>query len=325
MNFSDFYGQNSAVGELRSALGRGRVAHGFLLIGPEGSGKKTLARLCAKTVLCKAPDGQEKPCGTCPACRRFESGSHPDYIELEPKDTIQIGIEPARDLIELLAEQPFDGGARAVLIAKRITPEAQNALLKTLEEPPMGTVFFVTAAGQSQLLPTVLSRLQILRLTPLPIDICACALEKQHGVPPERAKLLARISGGIIGQALTMHSDQAFWKAREDTYALLALDSESEAPRLAASIASADGKAFLSCLQTALCDVLRCQNGSPRSQSDMLESTEAFAKRVPAKVAALLLDNTMEYLEKLNGNVSWQALSRALVFGWMEVTKGWQR
>ncbi|MGI5898599.1 MAG: ATP-binding protein [Christensenellales bacterium] len=318
MKFSDFYGQSSLAKDLQLSFSQGRVAHGFLFTGPEGSGKKTLASICAQALLCSSL-GAEKPCGSCGPCKRVVSGSHPDYIDVKTQ-TVQIGIDAVRSLISTLSEKSFEGGNRAVLITKPMTFDAQNALLKTLEEPPSGTVFFITAVNTSALLPTVISRVQLVALSPLDEKTCTQALLSK-GVHPEKAPLLARLSGGIVGKALKMQEDTDYWRARELAYELMRLSKGADLPGIMAKLAKAniDGREFISCVESILSDVIRFHNGAVRIEIDKLSETESIAAKVGVDKAVALLDGTAQALRMINSYIPLQAALQPLAFRLLEV------
>ncbi len=319
MKFSDFYGQSSLAKDLQLSFGQGRVAHGFLFTGPEGSGKKTLAGICARALLCSSK-GAEKPCGSCGPCKRAMSGSHPDYIEVQTQ-TVQIGIEAVRSLILTLCEKSFEGGGRAVLITKPMTFDAQNALLKTLEEPPRGTVFFITAENTSTLLPTVISRVQVVALSPLDEKTCTQAL-LSRGVDPQKAPLLARLSGGIVGKALKMQEDTDYWRTRELAYEFVGLSRGSDLPGISAKLVKAkiDGREFVSCVESILSDVIRFHSGAERIEIDKLSETESIAARVGIEKAVALLDCAGQALRMINSYIPLQAALQPLAFKLLEVT-----
>lgn len=185
---------------LRRAIASGRLAHALAFIGPAGVGKATLARVLAQALLCRAEG--ERPCGECGACRRVAKGVHPDVHWVEPEGG-SVRIEQVRNLQAALALKAFEGPVKFAAIdgADRMTPEAQNCLLKVLEEPPGETVITLVAESGAALLPTIRSRCQVLRFQPLPAGDVA-ALLAARGVDPERARVIAAVTEGRPGAAL---------------------------------------------------------------------------------------------------------------------------
>jgi len=205
-------GHELAVELLQKATASGQLSHAYLLSGPPQVGKTTLARACAQALLC--PDG-DPPCGTCAACQRIQRGTHPDVHIIVPR-TASLLIDQVRELQHQAALSPVEA-ARKVFIVRQIetaTAEAANALLKTLEEPPSHVVLFVTLTDGGQTLPTVASRCQQIALRPLPVPQIAEALRNRWQVELGRAELLARLSQGRLGWAVTMLDDDAAWKQR---------------------------------------------------------------------------------------------------------------
>ena len=183
--------------------------HAYLLCGARGCGKKTLARLLAQALFCEAEE-EERPCGHCPACKRFLSGNHPDARTVAPKGR-SIGVDDVRELIDYLSRRPYEGGWHVAIIerAEKMTPSAQNALLKTLENPPEDTVFFLLTETPGALLSTLRSRARLVRVSPLTREACAEALVRR-GVEAKRAARLAGLAHGSVGRALELGSDAGF-------------------------------------------------------------------------------------------------------------------
>ena len=141
--FADLAGQSALIGQLQSDFARGRYVHAYLLTGPGGTGKRSAAQLCAMAALCR---GEKKPCGACGPCRRVLSGTHPDVHTVVPEKGKQIiGVGVMREVLDTVSVKSFEDGAKVILIpeAERMNAAAQNCLLKTLEEPPERTVFFL--------------------------------------------------------------------------------------------------------------------------------------------------------------------------------------
>ena len=160
----DFYGQSALIERLEADFRSGQFVHAYLFVGPRGVGKRSVARLLARIALCT---GADKPCGACGPCVRFLTDNHPDVHTLRPEKSL--GVDDVRELIGALQLRAFEGGLKVAFIerADRMTPQAQNCLLKTLEEPPDGTLFFLLTDAPSALLPTIVSRCRQVNFHPL--------------------------------------------------------------------------------------------------------------------------------------------------------------
>lgn len=200
--FADIAGQEKAKHILRLAFARGKTSHAYLFQGPAGVGKKLSARAFAAFLHCRN-EGREDSCGHCPSCRKTASANHPDFLVVEP-DGVQIKIDQIRELKRRLAYPPVEAGYRVVLLADihqtMARAEVANSLLKTLEEPPAQTVFILTTAEAAGILPTIVSRCQVIPFYPLPYDQVAALLVSEE-VEPDKAFALASLAEGSIGRA----------------------------------------------------------------------------------------------------------------------------
>jgi DNA polymerase-3 subunit delta' len=196
---------------LARAVARDTLPPSLLMAGPAGVGKRRAALAVAAALNCLTPrtDGFEHDaCGECASCRRIARGVHPDVVLLEPGDTGTIKIEPVRGVIERTGYRPFEGRRRVVVIdeADALVPPAQNALLKTLEEPPSASVFLLVSSMADALLPTVRSRCPRLRFGPLAVADVAEVLTRDHGFAPSDARAAAEASGGSVGRAMAVQA-----------------------------------------------------------------------------------------------------------------------
>jgi DNA polymerase-3 subunit delta' len=206
---------------LDEALRQAPPAPAYLFLGPRGVGKGLVASWLASRLLCAGP---EPPCGHCLACHKVASGNHPDVMVMDRVEgKASLGIDDVREGISAVQLRPYEGGYRLWILAEaeRLTDEAQSALLKTLEEPPPHLVLVLVAGGEDALLPTVTSRCRILRFGPVEPGAIADLLVRR-GVPPERAAVAARISGGSPGTALTLVGAGEMWELREAALAVVA-------------------------------------------------------------------------------------------------------
>jgi DNA polymerase-3 subunit delta' len=199
-----------AVELLQQHLRADRVRHAYLFTGPEQVGKRTLALAFAMALNCTQPPQPGEPCGRCRACTGLKQEKHPDLsiVRIGPEDT-QIKIDAVRDLQRQLSLTPLEARRRIALLVdfEQANDEAQNALLKTLEEPPAAVVLLVTARSTANLLPTLISRCEVLNLRPLSLPEIERALLAE-GVPAEKARLLAAVSSGRPGLARSLAADE---------------------------------------------------------------------------------------------------------------------
>ena len=185
-----------------------RLSHAILLQGEAGTGKKTLARQIAQAVLCKGDRGQ-RPCGLCPSCHKAEKGIHPDIIEMgqEALRPMSFHIEEIRQLRQEAFIAPNESDRKIYILhnAQSMTAQAQNALLKILEEPPETVIFILLCENRSALLETVLSRCVTFTLEPPDEQTCCRVLmEKKPGLPPDRYQAAAIEAEGNVGRALLL-------------------------------------------------------------------------------------------------------------------------
>ena len=219
-------GQSTALAGVRSMLARG-APHAVLFVGPPSVGKTTLALDLAAGLLCDAPEPSDRPCRECRGCRLVASGNHPDLHRLRPGgagNQIKLEATPldprpgVKDLVGELSLMPVEGGARVAIVegAHRMNEDAQNALLKTLEEPPSGVVIVLCSDDEDRLLPTIRSRCQRIRLgTVATRDIEAWLTERAVADAPAAARF-ARLAGGRPGLAFAYASSAEAGAARAE-------------------------------------------------------------------------------------------------------------
>ena len=202
MGFDTLLGNDRLKNNLIASLSRGRISHFYLICGPKGSGKHTLARLLAAAIECEDKDA---PCLNCSACRKILSGNHPDFITVEDKEHKHVAVRIVREARADMYVMPNEGKKKIYLFPQELGIEGQNALLKILEEPPQYGVFLLLTENPEQVLPTVRSRCTELSLTALPENILTRELEKRFPqTEPEVRLAAAQRSGGFLGQAIDL-------------------------------------------------------------------------------------------------------------------------
>jgi DNA polymerase-3 subunit delta' len=276
-------------------------------------GKRTLANLCVRTLYCRG--GGQKPCGVCTECLRIDHGNHPDVFTVRPERSI--GVEAIRSLIGDIQMRAFGAGYKAVVIeqADRMTHQAQNCLLRTLEDPPPGTVFLLTADSLEAILPTLRSRCRLLAVAPLPDDMVERQLAA-HGVPADRAAQLASLAQGSVGRALRMHQDEGYWPLRERVLRALFEQIGSAALQSAAEFKEerARGEQVLEIAESAFGDALRAAYEPPGQAGRAYpEAWIAFAHRAPVRAKLRLMNCVVRCKKMLASNVSLQAALETLM------------
>lgn len=205
MGWDELLGNERLKDNLQSSIRKGRTSHFYLISGPAGSGKHTLARLLAAAILCKSG---EKPCMDCPACRKVLGNAHPDFITVVDPEHKTVPVKMVRQVREDMFIKPNEGEKKIYLFPQELGTEGQNALLKVLEEPPSYGVYILLADNPEKVLTTVRSRAVELSLQSLPQELLTRELKKQFPEASEETVAGAVIrSGGYLGQAKTLLED----------------------------------------------------------------------------------------------------------------------
>jgi DNA polymerase-3 subunit delta' len=215
MSWPQVRGHEGLVEGFRRAIRRGRLAHAYLFVGPAGVGKHRFAVELAKALLCEG-SGELAACDRCPSCLLLDAGTHPDFYHARrPADAHEFPIELMRELCQSFALRSARGRGKVVVIddADDLNEESANCFLKTLEEPPPGSVLILVGSSPDRQLPTVVSRCQLVRFAPLPCCVVEELLQEQEvGDAALRARL-ARLSEGSPGRARQL-ADPELWEYR---------------------------------------------------------------------------------------------------------------
>jgi DNA polymerase-3 subunit delta' len=217
MSWDRIRGQDEARNTFRAAVERGRLGQAYLFVGPDGVGKRLFALELAKALLCERPPEPLTACGRCPSCAQVEAGTHPDVFTLRtPEDKHELPVDEMREFCTQMAMKPTRGTRKVGIVedADDFNEESANSFLKTLEEPPPGSLLILLATNLDRQLPTILSRCQVVRFSPLRPDDLRAILTDQGVTDPAQLDRLVRLAGGSAAQAL-MLNDESFWEVRQ--------------------------------------------------------------------------------------------------------------
>jgi DNA polymerase-3 subunit delta' len=219
--FGQIIGHESIIQHLQNAIASHKVSHAYIIHGEEGMGKKLLAKTFAKTLQCE--EGGILSCNRCKSCLQSDSGNHPDIIWVT-HEKISIGVEDIRLQVNAdIQVKPYSSPYKIYIIddADKLTEQAQNALLKTIEEPPEYAVVLLLAGNISVILPTILSRCVLLNLKPVDKQAIKDFLMERHHIPDYMAEVAAAFSGGNVGKALKYASSEDFERMKGDVLHIL--------------------------------------------------------------------------------------------------------
>lgn len=314
LSFDAFKGQSAYVAKMQSDFARGSYVHAYLLAGPKGTGKKSVAKLCVMAALCR---GEHKPCGVCGPCRRVLGETHPDvHTVLPPKGKQTIGVDALRETLEQVGVKSFEDGAKAILFpqAEKMTAAAQNCLLKTLEEPPARTVFFLITEQPGALLPTIVSRCRVVRFHPLGEEEAVSRLV-ELGQSPAEAKKKARMAEGCVGQALSI--DEERMNLRESlTRDVFSVHRPGDVLPLVNKYKDDRERQgqVMDALEGALRDILLAQTGAAALEgSGCAPQAEAYARAVPLSAALRLSEEVTRARKRLGSNVAFASAFEAIL------------
>lgn len=208
---TEVLGNELLKAELKKAAESGRIRHAYLISGEKGLGKTQLVRDFVMDIFCRQKIGSSH-CGKCPSCKKIAENNHSDVIYVtHEKESVSVS-DIREQVSDTVAVKPYEGGYKVYIIndADKMTPEAQNALLKTLEEPPEYAVIILVCRDKGKLLETLLSRTAVYELKPAANEEVISFLIEQLGAEKEEAEIFAAFSGGNIGRAKALMSDNSF-------------------------------------------------------------------------------------------------------------------
>ena len=228
LGFEQVIGHESIIQHLQNAISAQKVSHAYIFYGEEGMGKKTLANAFAKTLQCE--ENGIRSCDRCKSCMQADSGNHPDIIRVT-HEKLSIGVDDIRIQVNAdILVKPYDSRYKIYIIddADKLTEQAQNALLKTMEEPPEYAVILLLVSNLTSLLPTILSRCVQLNLKPVDKTVIKEFLMERHHIPDYKAEVAAAFSSGNVGKAIKYASSEDFEKMKEEILHILKYIDEME-------------------------------------------------------------------------------------------------
>lgn len=235
--FKDVIGHNDIIQYIQNAVSQDKVSHAYILIGERGSGKKMLADLFAMTLQCE--EHTPNPCGECHSCKQAKSGNHPDIIHVTHEKPNTISVDDIRTQVNNdIVIKPYSSPYKIYIIpeADLLSVQAQNALLKTIEEPPAYAVIFLLTENAESLLPTIMSRCVMLKLRNIKTTLIKKYLMEQMQIPDYQADICAEFAQGNMGRAIMLASSEHFNEIKEEALQLLKHINEMEISEIVSAI-----------------------------------------------------------------------------------------
>ncbi|MDD3334985.1 MAG: DNA polymerase III subunit [Eubacteriales bacterium] len=326
--FMDYHGLSASCGVTLHQFRSGQIVHAYLLTGARGLGKRTFAEVLASALFCTS---EIKPCGVCESCRRVLDHNEPDVLTLYADDGKQIGVDRVREIIRAVSQHSFGTGYRVVLIepVDKLTPQAQNCLLKSLEEPVAKVVFLLMTHELTATLGTIASRCVRVKLSPWPDEQLRQTLEKR-GYAPERIDTVLGLCGGNIGAAIDLLSDEK-GDAEAEAFVREALDLHGDAAVLSVSTRlkdkREDAERYLTALEQALHQTLLVQAGllTPSALAAYPVAWQNNAINAPTQEINKLMDAVFTARKRRLGQVNWQSTVDHLMMTLLEEQQVWQQ
>ena len=338
MNFSDIIGQRQVIDGLKSSIKNNRVGHAYIFEGPAGIGKQTIASVFASALVCSADQSSSKkagePCGSCRDCIKSRSGNHPDIQELRVassnRSSAGIGVDMIRELQRDIYVKPYEANKKIYIIprAERMTIQAQNSLLKVLEEPPVYGMIILTVENAARLLETILSRAVLIRFRIHPQKEVEAFLSKHYPDLKDEIPVLAAFSGGIIGKAEGMATSEEFRAMRWDAVGIMMkLLSENELDILQTVNYFAENKHLVNEILDFLLSLFRdiifikeLHNENRIINRDMRPQLKEFSQRVFSGAIASIMNCLLDTKKKISMNVNYTlAIETMLMKSWEDI------
>ena len=320
-SFKDVVGHKDILKYISSAVENNRVSHAYILNGERGSGKKMLANLFAMTLLCET--GDNEPCGKCHSCKQAESGNHPDIIRVTHENPNSISVDDIRTQVNNTVDiKPYQGPYKVYIIpqADMMTPQAQNAILKTIEEPPSYAVFLLLTENAETLLPTINSRCVMLKLRNIKDTLIKKYLMENLEIPDYKADMCTAFAQGNMGRAIMLANSDHFNEIREEAVQLLKHISEMELNEIVAavkniSVYKLEITDYLDIIMIWYRDVLLYKATKEIDKvvfKDQLQSIKEQARKSSYEGIELILESLEKAKARLKANVNFDLVMELL-------------
>ena len=320
-SFKDVVGHKDILKYISSAVENNRVSHAYILNGERGSGKKMLANLFAMTLLCET--GDNEPCGKCHSCKQAESGNHPDIIRVTHEKPNSISVDDIRTQVNNTVDiKPYQGPYKVYIIpqADMMTQQAQNAILKTIEEPPSYAVFLLLTENAETLLPTINSRCVMLKLRNIKDTLIKKYLMENLEIPDYKADMCTAFAQGNMGRAIMLANSDHFNEIREEAVQLLKHISEMELNEIVAavkniSVYKLEITDYLDIIMIWYRDVLLYKATKEIDKvvfKDQLQSIKEQARKSSYEGIELILESLEKAKARLKANVNFDLVMELL-------------
>ena len=320
-SFKDVVGHKDILKYISSAVENNRVSHAYILNGERGSGKKMLANLFAMTLLCET--GDNEPCGKCHSCKQAESGNHPDIIRVTHEKPNSISVDDIRTQVNNTVDiKPYQGPYKVYIIpqADMMTPQAQNAILKTIEEPPSYAVFLLLTENAETLLPTINSRCVMLKLRNIKDTLIKKYLMENLEIPDYKADMCTAFAQGNMGRAIMLANSDHFNEIREEAVQLLKHINEMELNEIVAavkniSVYKLEITDYLDIIMILYRDVLLYKATKEIDKvvfKDQLQSIKEQARKSSYEGIELILESLEKAKARLKANVNFDLVMELL-------------
>ena len=320
-SFKDVVGHKDILKYISSAVENNRVSHAYILNGERGSGKKMLANLFAMTLLCET--GDNEPCGKCHSCKQALGKNQPDIIRVTHEKPNSISVDDIRTQVNNTVDiKPYQGPYKVYIIpqADMMTPQAQNAILKTIEEPPSYAVFLLLTENAETLLPTINSRCVMLKLRNIKDTLIKKYLMENLEIPDYKADMCTAFAQGNMGRAIMLANSDHFNEIREEAVQLLKHISEMELNEIVAavkniSVYKLEITDYLDIIMIWYRDVLLYKATKEIDKvvfKDQLQSIKEQARKSSYEGIELILESLEKAKARLKANVNFDLVMELL-------------